>query len=80
MKKIKIAMVVMVVAMIVAWGVKNFLPSIIEQPQQCASPRVIDDLSKELMSCYNNIDRCNKYFEACVNAYLQQDPEGRIEP
>ena len=67
----------MMTALVLAWGIKNYLPSITEaEEKQCMSPRVVDDLSKELLICYENVDRCNKYFEACVNTYLQLNPEG----
>lgn len=79
--KTKILVVSLLAAIALMWGVTNYVPSIIEAGEgQCASPRVVDDLSKELLICYDNVDRCNRYFEACVNVYLQQNPEGEIKP
>ena len=71
-----IMIVGMVMAVAMAWAAKNYLPSIMEAKQQCIAPRVMDDMSKELLTCYENIDRCNKYSEACVNIYLNKQPEG----
>jgi len=73
--RVKLMFIGLLAAIALAWGVANYVPSIIEAQQQCVSPRVIDDMSKELMICYENIDRCNKYFEACVNTYLGLDPK-----
>jgi len=63
-------------AIALAWGVKNFIPSIVEAEKVCTSKKVIDDMSKELLTCYNEMDRCNKYFQTCIEAYLQlQQPK-----
>jgi len=81
MKKhsVKLFIIGLLVAIALAWGVNNYLPSVVEAEKQCASPRVIDDMSKELLICYNEIDRCNKYFRACVETYLQQG-SGEVVP
>lgn len=64
----------MLLCLVLAWGIKNYLPSIAETKKQCTSPKVVDDLSTELLKCYDSMDRCNKYLEACVEAYLQLKP------
>jgi len=78
--KIKAVIISLLLAAALMWGVTKYTESIRNAGKQCASPLVVDDLSKELMVCYENVDRCNRYFEACVNVYLQQNPEGEIKP
>jgi hypothetical protein len=73
-KKIILIIGLMSLSLVLVWGIKNYLPSVVEPQKQCTSPKVVDDLSKELMRCYDNIDRCNNYLEACVKAYLQLKP------
>ena len=77
MKKynVKLFIIGLLAAIALAWAVNAYLPSIMEAEKQCASPKVIDDMSRELLICYNEMDRCNKYFKACVDAYLQQGSE-----
>ena len=59
-----------------AWGVKNFTSPTIEAERVCTSKKVVDDMSKELLTCYNEMDRCNKYFQTCIEAYLLlQEPK-----
>ncbi|MAG39515.1 hypothetical protein CMI41_00925 [Candidatus Pacearchaeota archaeon] len=69
---IKMMIVALLLAIALAWGCKHYLPSIINAEKQCISPRVMDDISAELLHCYENLDRANQYFETCVNVYLQQ--------
>ena len=78
--KVKLMFIGLLAAIALAWGVANYVPSITNAKKQCIAPRVVDDMSKELLLCYENMDRCNKYFEACVNVYLQQNPEGGMIP
>jgi hypothetical protein len=74
--KVKLFIVGMLAAIALAWGVKNFIPSIIEAEKVCTSTKVVDDMSRELLICYNEMDRCNKYFRTCIDAYLQlQEPK-----
>jgi len=75
---VKIIIIGMLLAIAMSWGVINYLPSMLETENYCIAPKVIDDMSQELLTCYENIDRCNKYFEACVNVYLNQHPESAV--
>jgi hypothetical protein len=53
------------------WGIKNYLPLVEETESHCIAPRVIDDISKELLSCYGSVDRCNQHFQTCVKMYME---------
>lgn len=37
----------------------------------CASDNVIEDMSKELLVCYTEIDKCSKHLEAYIQAYIR---------
>ena len=62
MKKhnLKLFAIGMLLAVVVSWAIKNYIPSIIQAEKVCASAKVIDDMSTELLICYNEMDRCNK--------------------
>jgi len=77
---IKVIAMGMLMATTMAWGIKNYLPSMMETEEHCIAPRVIDDISSELLLCYNNMDRCNQHFEACVNMYMQMKDGKELVP
>ena len=77
---IKFAFIAVIAATALVWGVKNYSNSIVKKQQQCIPSVVVDDLSAELLRCYETIDTCNKYFRSCLEAYMEVKPPGEEVP
>jgi hypothetical protein len=83
MKNNKLIFVSGVLAIIIcAWGVQSYFLSEVEpEPEpHCASLKVIDDMSKELLHVYNKMDLCNERFEGCVHMYMKLKKEIELVP
>ena len=59
----------------IVWTVKSFVPtkeiSVVNIEKSCPDENIVNDMSDELLSCYEGIDRCNKFLNACVDSYMK---------
>lgn len=59
-----------------AWRVKSFPPPerapAMSMKRDPTPNKVVNDMSRELLICYNQVDICSKRLDACIDAYLEK--------
>lgn len=67
-----------------AWKVKSDAPlkkaPVMSVEKVRASNEVVNDISRELLTCYNYLDQCSLNLSSCVEAYIRQQGIKEVSP